>query len=103
MRFSLTMPLSLPTNSAEISNYALSKHSVLTQRELKNRHMKEKQFSRVMRDIRFVSSTQNFQSKKVSTRIQGLCIDAIKLAEYLRDEEMKREIQGVMRNLALEL
>ena len=102
MRFSLTMPLSLSTNSAEISNYALSKHSVLTQRELKNRHIKEKQFSRVMRDIRLVSK-QNCQSKKVSTHIQGLCSDAIKLAKYLRDEEMKSEIQGVMKNLALEL
>lgn len=98
MRFSLTMPLSLPPNSAEISNYALSKHSVLTQRELKKRHMKEKQFSKVMRDIRLVSK-HNFQSKKVSTHIQGLCSEAIKLAEYLRDEEMNIEIQGVMRNL----
>jgi hypothetical protein len=99
MRFSSTMPLSLPIDFTEISDYAMN--SVLSQRELQIRKRKEKKLSRVMTEIR-LASKREFTSTPASTNIKGLCNDALQLSEDLRDEEKKCEVLGIMRNLALD-
>jgi hypothetical protein len=106
MHFSLTMPLSLPTRAAEISNYALSNDSILSERDLKIRNRKEKEFSRTLREIRLlcrtISAKANVQKPKVSRNIELLYNEAIKLSEDLRDKDRKEEISKVASSLVLE-
>ena len=100
MKFSLTMPLSLPKRAAEISNYALSKDSILSERGLQVRNRREKEFSRTLREIRLqcrtVSAKANAQKPQVSRSIELLCIEAIKLSESLRDKEKIEEISDIV-------
>jgi hypothetical protein len=100
MKFSLTMPLSLPKRAAEISNYALSKDSILSERGLQVRNRREKEFSRTLREIRLqcrtVSAKANAQKPQVSRSIELLCTEAIKLSESLRDKEKIEEISDIV-------
>lgn len=103
MRFSLTMPLSLPKRAAEISNYALSKDSILSERDVKIRNLKEKEFARTLREIRLlcrtVAAKANTQKTQVSRTIELLCKEAIKLSEDLKDEEKNHNIIEVVNSL----
>ncbi len=104
MHFSLTMPLSLPKRAAEISNYALSKDSILSERDLRIRNRKEKEFSRTLREIRLLCRTisvkATVQKPQVSRNIELLCNEAIKLSEDLKDNDRKEEITKVVSSLA---
>lgn len=106
VRFSLTMPMLLPKGAAEMSNYAISRDSVLSERSLRIRNTKEKDFARTLREIRLlcrtlvVAATSNVPKLQVSRNIELLCNEAIKLSEDLRDKERKEEITKVIASLA---
>lgn len=55
-KFAFTMPLSLPKKAETMSNYALSRDSILSDKELSSRNFKRKELFRIMRETRTLFS-----------------------------------------------
>ena len=67
LRFSTIVPLTLPKNAAVMSNYSISRNSVLSEQELLQRNRKDKELFRILREVRSLSRT--LANKRTTLRI----------------------------------
>ena len=70
-RFSPVMPLSLPKIASKMSNYSISRESVMSEQELALRNKKDKEIFRVLREARSsfrlaASKSKNLKLKEAS-------------------------------------
>lgn len=67
LRFATIVPLTLPKNAAVMSNYSISRNSVLSEQELLQRNRKDKELFRILREARSMSRT--LSNKRTTSRV----------------------------------
>jgi CRP-like cAMP-binding protein len=95
MKFSSSMPLTLPKNVVEISNYRLSDLSILSEREIRIREEKKKALNRSMRKIRLLQREESSRAQ-----LQSICEEAIKISTELNDKVKRQYALSIINSLS---
>lgn len=98
LRFSNSMPLSLPKIAKELSNYHLSSLSILSKKQLVVRSHKENDLNRIMREIRllFKSISVDNDSRK---QLELACQDAIRLSVEIKDQVKENRAHSILQSI----
>ena len=99
-----TMPLSLPVDAALMSKYSISRESVMSDQELKNRKDKNLVLCRYLSDARTLFRTSLARAKdddrkasnEAMKKMKELAHKAFALAEKLNDQERKKQAAGLL-------
>jgi signal-transduction protein with cAMP-binding, CBS, and nucleotidyltransferase domain len=96
LKFFSSMPLTLPKNAAEISNYHMSELAILSERDLKLREKKQKVLNRTIRQIRLL---QRSDGSCLGVQLESLCKEAINLSIELNDKVKHQHALSVLKSL----
>ena len=66
LRFATLVPLKLPRHAATMSNYSISRNSVLSEQELLQRNRKDKELFRILKEARSMTRTISNNAKASS-------------------------------------
>lgn len=107
LRFATIVPLTLPRHAATMSNYSISRNSVLSEQELLQRNKTEKELFRILKEARSMTRSISNNAKvtprisrskmQVFEDIQGLCTEAMCLADSINDNNRHEQASSLMK------